>query len=149
MTNYIFGRLWSAALVLLAVSLMSFFIVFLVPGDPAAIIAGENATPERLLEIRQSLGYDLPVQERIVTWYGALLHGDLGDSYLLNRPVVEAILERVRHVSLTLFSFAIVLVLGLGTGILAAVYQNTWIDQSLSRLRASGVATPNFGSAFC
>ncbi|GIX12783.1 MAG: hypothetical protein KatS3mg118_0742 [Paracoccaceae bacterium] len=86
MLRFLTRRLLSAIPVLFVVSLVAFGLMWLVPGDIAAEIGGTDATPEDLAAIRERLGLDKPVWERAVNWYGALLQGDLGYSYLL-KPI--------------------------------------------------------------
>jgi peptide/nickel transport system permease protein len=144
MGRYVAWRLVSAVPVILLVTLIAFSIMSLVPGDPAAIIAGATATDAEIAELRTSLGLDRPFLERLVAWYGDLLRGDLGRSILLQRPVTEAILERL-PVTLALGAYSLVLtiVMGVGLGVLAAVRQNTWIDQLSMTIAVLGVSIPN------
>ena len=107
MTAFILRRLLSAIPVLFIVSLVTFMIMWLVPGDVSAEIAGTDATPEDLAAIRERLGLDRPIWERALAWYGALAKGDLGYSYLLNRTVSDAVLERL-PVTLSLAGLALV-----------------------------------------
>ena len=90
-----------------------------------------DATPAEREQIRRNLGLDEPVQVQLVKWYGGLLHGDLGRSLFLGKPVAEATFERL-PVSLSLSAYALVLtlVLGIVSGVLAALRQNSWVDQA-------------------
>ena len=123
-------RLTGALLVLLLVSLLAFGIIWLVPGDPTAILLDASATPEQAARLRAQLGLDRPFLLQMAEWYGRLLHGDLGQSILLNRSVAAALIERL-PVTLSIAGFALVLavVLGVSAGIVAAVYHNRWPDQ--------------------
>ncbi len=144
MAGYVAWRLASAVPVVLLVTLISFSIMALVPGDPAAIIAGATATDAEIAALRTELVLDLPFHARLLAWYGDLLAGDLGRSILLQRPVTEAIAERL-PVTLALGAYALVLTLvfGIGLGVLAAVRQNTWIDQLCMTVAVLGVSIPN------
>jgi peptide/nickel transport system permease protein len=144
MAGYIAWRLVSAVPVILLVTLISFSVMSLVPGDPAAIIAGATATDAEIADLRVALGLDRPFLERLVSWYGDLLSGDLGRSILLQRPVTEAIAERL-PVTLALGAYALVLTLvfGVGLGVVAAVRQNTWLDQLCMTVAVLGVSIPN------
>ena len=95
MLNFLARRLASALLVLVLVSALSFGIIWLVPGDPTAILLDASATPEQVERLRAQLGLDKPLPLQIVEWYGRILRGDLGQSILLNRSVTAAILERL------------------------------------------------------
>ena len=138
-------RLLSAVPILLIVSLLSFMIIFLVPGDPASEIAGPGASADEVSRIRQSLGLDRHVGIQMLTWYQRLLQGDLGQSILLHRSVTTAILERA-PVTLSLACLALVLSVGpaLVLGVVAAVRQNTWVDQSAMTTALLGLSLPDF-----
>ncbi len=145
MILFLARRLLSAIPVLLVVSLTTFFIMWLVPGDVSAEIGGTDATPADIERIRQQLGIDRPIYERAISWYSDLLRGDLGHSYLLNRSVVDAVMERL-PVTLSLAGLALVLATIMGTllGILAAVRHNSWLDQGTMVLALVGLSTPDF-----
>lgn len=145
MRRYIIGRVGAAIPVVLLVTLIAFFIMQLVPGDPAAVIAGSNATQEEIELVRQQLGLDQPVLQRLLAWYAALLRGDLGQSILLQRSVASAILERLPvTLSLTAYALVLTIVFGVGAGVLAAVNRGTWVDQLCMAGALLGVSLPNF-----
>lgn len=145
MLLFLARRLLSAIPVLFVVSLMTFVIMWLVPGDVSAEIGGTDATPEQIQQIREQLGIDRPLIERAVNWYGNLLHGDLGYSYLLNRSVVDAVLERI-PVTLSLAGLSLILTTIMGTllGVLAAVRHNSWVDQGAMIAALIGLSIPDF-----
>ena len=145
MIEFILRRLLIALPVLLLVSVISATIMELVPGDPAALIAGQSASDIDIAKVREQLGLNRPFVARLADWYVALARGDLGNSILLNRPVTQAIAERV-PVSLALSGFALLLTvaIGLPCGVIAAVYANTWIDQAVLTFALIGVSVPNF-----
>ncbi|MEN9588743.1 MAG: hypothetical protein RLZZ481_529, partial [Pseudomonadota bacterium] len=95
MLEFMLRRILVALPVLLLVSLISALIMEMVPGDPAVLLAGQSATDAELAQLREQLGLNRPFLERLTDWYLALARGDLGDSILLNRPVTQAIAERV------------------------------------------------------
>ena len=95
MAEFVLRRLLAAIPVLFLVSLIAASIMQLVPGDPASIIAGQSASDADIARVREVLGLDRPFPERLWDWYVGLAHGDLGQSLLLNRPVTQAIAERV------------------------------------------------------
>jgi peptide/nickel transport system permease protein len=138
-------RLLGALPILLIVSLITFAMIHLIPGDPAAAIAGMSATAEQIANIRRDLGLDQPLLSQLWDWYANLLHGDLGRSLLLGQPVVQATMQRL-PVTLALSAYALVLTLlvGLVTGIVAALRQNTWIDQAAMVLAMLGISLPSF-----
>ncbi len=145
MIEFVLRRLLAALPVLLLVSLISASIMELVPGDPAALIAGQGATNIEIANIREQLGLNRSFVARLGGWYHDLARGDLGNSILLNRPVTQAIAERL-PVTLALAGFALLLTVavGLPCGVVAAVYANTWIDQAVLTFALIGVSVPNF-----
>jgi peptide/nickel transport system permease protein len=145
MAEFVLRRLLAAVPVLFLVSLISASIMQLVPGDPASIIAGQSASDADIARVREALGLDRPFLERLWEWYVGLAHGDLGQSLLLNRPVTQAIAERV-PVTLALAGFALFLTVALGVpcGIIAALRPNSWIDQAVLTFALLGVSIPNF-----
>ncbi|MSP03169.1 MAG: ABC transporter permease [Acetobacteraceae bacterium] len=138
-------RLFSAVPVLAIVSLITFGLIHMIPGDPAVAIAGLSATPEQISNIRRDLGLDQPVLGQLWRWYANLAHGDLGRSLMMGQPVLDVTLKRL-PVTLALASYALVLtlLLGLGSGIVAALKQNTWVDQAAMVLAMVGISLPNF-----
>ncbi|HXT80006.1 MAG TPA: ABC transporter permease [Acetobacteraceae bacterium] len=145
MGRIIVARLLSAVPIMLIVSLITFGMIHLIPGDPAAAIAGLSATPEQILNIRHDLGLDRPLLIQLYRWYADLLHGDFGRSLLLGQPVLQATMQRLPvTVALSAYALVITLVLGLVTGIIAALRQNTWVDQAAMLFAMLGISLPNF-----
>lgn len=145
MTFIILRRLASAFPILLIVSLITFGMIHLIPGDPAAAIAGLAATPEQIANIRHDLLLDQPLTTQLFRWYLNLLHGDLGRSLLLGEPVTSATFTRLPvTIALSAYALVITLVLGLTSGILAALRQNTWVDQAAMVFAMLGISLPNF-----
>lgn len=131
--------------VLLIVSLITFGLMRLIPGDPAAAMAGLSATQRDIAQLRTDLGLDQPVLMQMFRWYGGLLQGDLGRSILLGKPVVEATLERLPvTIGLSLYALVLTLLFGVLAGIVAALRQNTWVDQFAMMLAMVGISVPNF-----
>ena len=145
MRGYIIRRLITLVPTLLIVATVGFLLIHLTPGDPAAVLLGEEATEEDLDHLRRELGLDLPLPVQFVRWLGRLAQGDLGDSIFLKRPVLQAITERL-GCTLLLTVYGLVIAVGLGVimGILAAVKHNTLIDQSLMGVALFGVSMPSF-----
>ena len=145
MGRIILHRLAGALPVLLIVSLITFAMIHLIPGDPALAIAGMSATGEQIANIRHDLGLDQPLFSQLWHWYANLLHGDLGRSLLLGQPVMDATLLRL-PITLALSAYALVLTLliGLASGIIAALRHNTWIDQAAMLFAMLGISLPNF-----
>jgi peptide/nickel transport system permease protein len=145
MLRFLGRRLLAALVVLAVVSAASFALIWLVPGDVAASLADPGASAEELERIRARLGVDKPRLQQVVEWYGALARGSLGDSFLLNRPVTTAILERL-PVTMTLaaLAFAIALVAGVAIGIVAATRHGRWVDQVAMTVGVIGLSIPEF-----
>ena len=95
--NYLLQRLLSAIPVLLGITIIVFFIISLIPGDPATAILGSYATPENVKLLNEQLGLDKGLVQRYFIWLGNLVQGDLGRSFALNRPVLDEILERFNN----------------------------------------------------
>ncbi|MHA3980818.1 ABC transporter permease [Halovulum sp. GXIMD14794] len=145
MHRFILSRLLSAIPVLFVVSLVTFLIMWLVPGDVASQIAGPDASAEELAAIRERLRLDRPMHEQALVWYGNLMQGDLGQSYLLNRSVVGAVLERLPvTLSLTAASLLLAILFGVVLGVVSATNHNTWIDQAAMTGALLGLSLPDF-----
>jgi len=132
-------------LVVLGVSVITFVISHLIPGDPARLVAGERATDEMVLHIRHTLGLDRPWPVQYWRYLGGLLHGDLGTSIRTSRPVLED-LRAFFPATLELALVALVLatLAGVPLGILSAVYRNKATDQVVRTLAVTGISTPAF-----
>ncbi|MBK1704405.1 ABC transporter permease [Halochromatium glycolicum] len=145
MGAYLVKRLLMLIPVLLGVSLVVFGVMSLVPGDPALAILGPYATPERLAELRTELGLDHSWPVRYGIWLGGVLDGDLGRSVSLERPVLEAVLERLGPTVL-LASTALLLgtLLGLVAGMVAALRHNQLTDRLVTFGVLLGISIPSF-----
>jgi peptide/nickel transport system permease protein len=145
MLRFTLRRIVISIPVLLLVSLLSFGIIWLVPGDPAAAFLDASATPAQLAQIRHQLGLDQPFYLQMIAWYGRILHGDLGESILLHRSVAAAIIERVPvTLSLATLALAFAVVMGIIAGVLAAMRHGSWADQSIMGLALLGLSVPEF-----
>ena len=145
MLRLIVVRLLAAVPVLLVVSLFSFGLTLLVPGDIAAEMAGPSANRAEVEQIRTQLGLNQPPLERMASWYGGLLRGDLGKSILLNQSVGSAILERL-PVTLSLAGIALLVaaLVGIPLGLLAAAKAHKWQDQAAMGTALVGLSLPDF-----
>jgi peptide/nickel transport system permease protein len=145
MGRYILNRLVQSIPVIALVSLISFCIMQLVPGDPATLIAGPSATPQELDNVRRNLGLDQPFHIQVLRYYTNLLQGDLGRSLFLGKPVLDATLERLPvSMSIAVYSMLLTVLLGLLSGLVAALRQNTLVDQAVMLFALLGVSLPNF-----
>ncbi len=145
MAAYIARRLLAAIPVLFGLTIIVFFIMAMIPGDPATAILGSYATPENVERLNRELGLDKSLVEQYLIWIGNLFEGDLGRSYTLNRPVLDEVLERF-GATLILAGTALVLcsILGLLAGVVSAVYQYGWPDKIITLLVLIGISTPSF-----
>ena len=127
------------------VAIVAFMLLRLTTGDPAAIIAGDNATSQDVAAIRERLGLDRPLVEQFVIWLGRLLRGDFGESFFFKKQVSELILERVEP-TLALATCTIVLTVALAIplGILAAWRRGTWLDRIVMGFSVLGFSVPVF-----
>jgi peptide/nickel transport system permease protein len=131
--------------VLLIVSLITFGLMRLIPGDPAAAIAGMSATADQLALIRKDLGLDEPFVVQLVKWYGGLLQGNLGRSILMGQDVLQVTLIRLPvTIALAMYALVLTLLLGMVSGIVAALRQNTLVDQLAMVFSMIGISVPNF-----
>lgn len=138
-------RLLSAIPVLFIVSLISFGLMRLIPGDPAAAIAGTSATPAQIEQLRRDLGLDEPLLMQLLHYYQGLLQGDFGKSLLLGKGVLAATMERLPvTIGLSLYALVLTLLIGVLSGIIAALRQNTWMDQVAMMIAMLGISIPNF-----
>lgn len=145
MREYLLKRMAALIPVLLIVGLIGFTLLNLIPGDPAAVMLGPEASMEDITALRSEMGLDLPVSLRLVRWYIRLFQGDLGDSIFLHRPVLQAIIERLEPtILLTFMALLIAGVLGITMGITAAIKRGTFIDQMVMSLSLLGLSIPSF-----
>ena len=145
MLGYLVRRVLAAVPVMGVVALFVFLLLRLTPGDPAAILAGDNATPEQLDRIRASLGLNEPLYTQFFTWVGKLLHGDLGVSLISNVPVLTMISQRVEPtISVALSTIILAVVVAVPLGVIAAWKHGTWIDRFVMGLSVVGFSVPVF-----
>lgn len=145
MIRLVTRSLLSAIPVLLIVSLISFGLMRLIPGDPAAAIAGISATPADIARLRRDLGLDEPLLFQLVQYYKGLFLGDFGRSLLLGKGVLAATLERLPvTIGLSLYALIFTLIIGIGCGIIAALRQNSLVDQAAMMFAMIGISVPNF-----
>ena len=145
MTRYLFTRLLSLALSLVAASLVIFAVIEVIPGDPASYMLGLNATPEAVDALRDELGLNGALGARYLGWIGGMLRGDFGQSYTYRVPVGELIADRI-VVSLPLALIALVLstLIAFPVGIIAAAKRGSFTDYGIMGATQLGIAVPNF-----
>jgi peptide/nickel transport system permease protein len=138
-------RLLNAIPVILLVAVLTFFLMHLLPGDPAVVIAGQDASPEAVARIRTQLGLDQPLLYQLAAWLLALVQGNFGRSLALNQSVLVAVRDHLPvTLSLTFVSLVITVPVGIAAGMLAAYRRNTWIDQVVMIVALLGVSLPGF-----
>ena len=145
MTAYVLRRLALLVPVVLIVGTVTFVLMQLTPGDPAAVMLGPEATPEQVETLRDSMGLNRPLYERYPRWLFDVLRLELGQSIFLNRPVSDAIRERITPtLQLTFYALVIAIGLGVPAGVFAALNRNSLLDRLLMLLAMSGTAIAGF-----
>jgi peptide/nickel transport system permease protein len=145
MLGYLIRRVLAAIPVMGVVALFVFLLLRITPGDPAAILAGDNATPAQLERIRNSLGLNEPLYIQFFTWINKLLHGDLGVSLISNVPVLKMIGQRVEpSISIALSTIVVAVVVAVPLGVIAAWKHGTWVDRFVMGLSVLGFSVPVF-----
>ncbi|MDQ8732819.1 ABC transporter permease [Bradyrhizobium sp. LHD-71] len=145
MFGYLVRRILAAIPVMGVVALFVFLLLRLTPGDPAAIIAGDNASPEQLERIRTMLGLNEPLYVQFFTWIGRLLRGDLGVSLISNVPVLTMIGQRIEpSISIAVATIILSILVAVPLGTIAAWKHGTWIDRFVMVLSVVGFSVPVF-----
>jgi len=146
MRPFILQRILAAVLVILGVITITFVLMYMLPGDPAAsMLARSGASGEQIAQLRVEMGLDRPLYSQYFYYIVGILGGDLGTSLASDRPVGVMLLE-VLPKTLTLVFAALLIAVPVGTlmGVIAAVRQNTWVDRLLVGISALGVSIPSF-----
>ena len=144
MINYALRRIATVLLILAVMSLLVFLATHALPSAAASIL-GQYSTPETLKALEHKLGLDLPLSEQYWRWARAFLHGDMGDSLVLERPVAPMVWGAFgRSAILAVAAMAIVATIGVAMGIIAAVWRGRWPDHSVSVFAYLGISVPEF-----
>src|SRR5579863_8126578 len=145
MLAYAARRILATIPVMLLVAFFVFSLLYIAPGDPAAIIAGDQATPADVERIRISLRLDRPYLVRFGDWLWHILHGDLGTSIFTNLPVTHMIAQRIEPtLSLMLMTVVFAIVIAIPLGVMAAWKHGTWIDRAVMVFCVLGFSVPVF-----
>src|SRR5215467_10716627 len=145
MTRYLASRFAGMLIVMALVATLVFFITRIAPGDPAAIMLGDQATSADIAKLRASYGLEKPLPVQFFYWLKELAQGNLGQSIFLQRPVTQALAERAEPTFfLTLFSIVIATLIGVPCGIVAAVWRGKLADQIFSGFAMLGASVPSF-----
>jgi peptide/nickel transport system permease protein len=144
-TRYLVVRILSALPTLLGVSLLVFGITYLIPGDPARIMAGNDASPEAVEQLRRRWGLDQPFWVRYGLWLANMLQGNLGDSYFSRQSVVQLVGGALPvTLELTVLALVVALVIAIPAGIISAVKAGSWFDYSAAAVAFIGLSIPGF-----
>jgi peptide/nickel transport system permease protein len=145
MLAYVLRRLLATVPVMLIVAVLVFLMLRLTPSDPAAIIAGDNATTEQVAEIRKRLGLEEPIATQFFIWTTRMLQGDFGESFFFRKTVVELILERLEPtLSLALLTIVLAVAIAVPLGTLAAWRHGGWLDGIVMGFSVLGFSVPVF-----
>ncbi len=145
MVKYILKRIISAIPTLIIVSVLIFALVRFIPGSPAQVMLGDDATPDEIAAMEEKLGLNQPIVFQYVKWMAGVIKGDFGDSIYYHEPVLKIITERLEPTwILVVYSILIGTVLGMFFGIIAALYRNRFLDKLCMVLSILGISMPGF-----
>lgn len=145
MLGYILRRLLATIPVLAIVAVLVFLMLRLTPGDPAAVIAGDNASTAQIAAIRTQLGLDKPIIVQFGLWAGQLLQGNLGESFFFKKPIGELVLGRIEPtLSLAFATMLIAITVAIPLGVLAAYRHGSWVDRLVMGFSVLGFSVPVF-----
>jgi len=145
MFTYVVRRILATIPVMVVVALFVFSLLFIAPGDPAAVIAGDQATPQDVERIRQSLGLDRPFLVQFSDWAWRLVHFDLGRSIFTNLPVTAMIAQRIEPtLSLMVVTLILSIIVAVPIGVVAAWKAGTWLDRAIMSFAVFGFSVPVF-----
>ncbi len=145
MFPYILKRLGQTLIVIFGITLITFILLQVVPGDPVALMLDRRADPDTIAAVRHQLGLDVPLGQQYFRFIKGILHMDFGNSYFSKEPVLLS-LTRAFHVTVKLasISFIFAVLIGITCGIISALNRGTWLDSSLMTLSIFGVSAPSF-----
>ncbi len=145
MTTYIIRRLIQVIPITFGILTLIFALIHMIPGDPAAQIAGENARAADVERVRRDLGLDKPLWQQYVAYLSGLVRGDLGTSFRTQRPVAEEVFARYpATLQLAFGGMIVALLVAFPLGILSAIYRGSWIDNVARFFALVGVSMPSF-----
>lgn len=130
---------------MIAASILIFLFIHLIPGDPAAVLLGDTATPEEIAALTRELGLDKPIWQQYIHWFGGVLQGDLGQSLFFKTPVLSVIGDGAEtSLLLALMTMIWIVLFGIPIGIVSATYHGTWLDQLTSGFAIFFASIPTF-----
>ena len=150
MLDFIARRLIAIIPVLTVVAVLIFMMLRLTPGDPAAVIAGDNATSDQIAMIREKLGLELPIWQQFGIWIGDILRGNFGESYFFKKTVAELIAQRIEP-TLALATCTLIFAISVAVpiGVIAAYRQGSIFDRSVMAFSVMGFSVPGFVIGYC
>jgi len=145
MTRYLLSRLGGMLVVMAIVAVLVFILTRAAPGDPIAVLLGDQATAEDIARVQKVYGLDKSLPVQFALWIRELAHGNLGESIFLQRPVTQALWERAEPTALlSLMAVAIAALIGVPCGIVSAVFRGKPIDQAFTGFAMLGASVPSF-----
>ena len=145
MAGYVLGRMLALIPTLMAASVLVFLFIHLIPGDPAAVLLGDTATPEEIAALTREMGLDAPLHTQYVLWLGNVLQGDLGTSIFFREPVASVIADGA-ETSLLLAAMTMIWIVQIGVpvGVVSATWHGSWLDQLTSGGAMLAASIPTF-----
>ncbi len=142
---YVIKRILSMIPVLLIVAIFVFFLIHLIPGNPAAVMLGPDATPKEIESLRIELGLDLPIYQQFYEWFVNVIKGDLGNSLYMKMPVLQAFVEHIGPtLSLAILAQGFSILIAIPIGIVAAKRKGTIVDRTFMIIAMLGMSIPSF-----
>lgn len=150
MLDFIARRLVSIIPVLAVVAIFVFLMLRLTPGDPAAVIAGDNATSDQIADIREKLGLNLPIWQQFGIWIGNMLQGNFGESFFFKKTVAELIAQRIEPtLALAICTLIFAVAISVPIGVMAAYKQGSIFDRCVMGFSVMGFSVPTFVIGYC
>ena len=150
MLDFIARRLVAIIPVLAVVAVFVFLMLRLTPGDPAAVIAGDNATSDQIADIREKLGLNLPIWQQFGIWIGNILQGNFGESFFFKKTVAELIAQRVEPtLALSICTLIFAVSVAVPLGVIAAYRQGSLFDRVVMGFSVLGFSVPSFVIGYC
>jgi peptide/nickel transport system permease protein len=145
MLKYFVKCLLSMIPTFLLASVLIFSLMHLMPGDPAAVMLGDTASPEQVQELQVAMGFDKPIYVQFSRWFTGVLQGDFGHSIFFHKPVLQVIRDRAEvSLFIAVLSMALIIVTGIPIGVISAVWYNSYTDQACSGASMLAASMPTF-----
>jgi len=145
MLKYVVKCLLSMIPTFLLASVLIFSLMHLMPGDPAAVMLGDTASPEQVQELQVAMGFDKPIYVQFSRWFTGVLQGDFGHSIFFHKPVLQVIRDRAEvSLFIAVLSMALIIITGIPIGVISAVWYNSYTDQACSGASMLAASMPTF-----